>query len=523
MSLAADLVITGGNLITLNDRAPGASALAVRRDRIEAVGTDADIRRLVDNETVQIDLQGKTVVPGFHDCHLHLLWLGKLLIRQVDLIGCGTIDELLSRLSESASRTTGWIQGHGFDQEKLRERRFPTRDELDRVSATRPVLISRICGHAAVVNSAALASVSSEARGSGNESSGLYTEGAISPFYAQIPDLDQEQLEQALLSAMRLGLRSGITSVQTMLDSVQQLQTYTRLRKKLGRLPQRVVAMPPEAAADVLHQHGILTGFGDEWLRIGAVKFFSDGSLGARTALLASPYADDPTKTGDRVYQPEQFKHRARSVQKMGFQLAIHAIGDQALRETLDAIEFALNGEDNCVYRHRVEHASICPRDLMKRMAKLQIATTLQPQFVTSDTWTGERIGESRRGWAYPFKSMIDAGIPCGLSSDSPVEKLDAFECLHSVVNRHAWSVNDRLSPMEALKAYCLGSAYCGHREQEMGSLEVGKFADFLILSADPFQTPSDQLRHIRPLRVFVGGEEVESGILPGDSDKIRL
>ena len=329
----------------------------------------------------------------------------------------------------------------------------------------------------------------------------------MSPFYAAIPELDDEQLERALIAAMQFGLRTGITSVQTLLDNVEQLQPYTRLRNKLGKLPIRVVAMPPEAAADTLHRHGIMTGFGDEWLRIGAAKFFSDGSLGARTALLASPYADDPSMIGERIYDPQYFKERARAVQKMGFQLAIHVIGDQALRETIDAIEYALDGNDNTTHRHRVEHASLCPPNLMQRMAKRKIATTLQPQFVTSDIWTGERVGKDRHAWAYPFKTMIDAGIPCGLSSDCPVEKFDAFECLNSVVNRHSWSTNDKLTIQEALKAYCLGSAYCGKREQELGSLEVGKLADFVVLSKDPASI--SEIRSLHADRVFIGGEEV--------------
>jgi len=508
MSLAADLILSNGNLHTLHNAAPHATAMAVRRGKIELLGSDQEVTKLAGPGTRHIDLAGRTVVPGFHDCHLHLLWYGKMLITQTDLVGCTSIAEVLDRLSEFAGNTSGWILGHGFDQDKLAERRFPTRGELDRISAVRPIVISRICGHATVVNSAALAVVSREARSHGDESGGLYTETAASPFYSAAPELDEDQLDRALLAAMQVGLRTGITSVQTMLDSANQLQTYTRLKRRLGRLPQRVIVMPPETSADVLHQHGITTGFGDEWLRIGAAKFFSDGSLGARTALLASPYADAPDKIGERIHDPEVFKHRAREVHQMGFQLAIHAIGDQALRETLDAIEYALDGEDNRIRRHRVEHASLCPPDLLERMARVQIATTLQPQFVTSDIWTPDRIGKSRTPWAYPFRSLIHAGVPCGLSSDCPVEKLNAFECLHSAINRHEWTPHQSLSPQEAITAYCLGSACCAHRETELGSLEAGKYADFVVLSDDPLTMDVTQIASLKALRVFVGGEE---------------
>src|SRR6185503_9773724 len=169
----------------------------------------------------------------------------------------------------------------------------------------------------------------------------------------------------------------------------------------------------------------------------GAAKLFSDGSLGAQTAWLAEPYADKPETRGIRIYDPEDLKRKAADAQAKGFQVAIHAIGDQAVRETIDAIEFALDsagGESNEQHRHRIEHASVTPPDCLERMAKRKIIATLQPQFVTSDTWTGKRLGPRRTPWAYPFRSMIEAGVPVTLSSDCPVERLDAFQAIASAV-----------------------------------------------------------------------------------------
>ncbi len=515
MPLHADLIIHNANLLTMDERAPGARAMALRRGIIEAVGADADVLRLAGETTIVHDLHGKTVVPGFHDCHLHLLWFGKLLTGLVDLAGAQSIDEILSRASTFASRTTGWIRGFGFDQDKLAERRFPTRIDLDRISITRPIILSRVCGHAAVANSAAIALLTREERAQGDAASGLYTESAIRAFYDRIPEADDETLERALLAACDAALRTGITSVQTMLDTPDQLKVYTRLKNRMGRLPIRVVAMPPEAAAETLFRHGIVTGFGDEWLRLGGAKFFSDGSLGARTALLSAPYADDPSAIGQRIYPDRSLHDRVRAVAAMGFQIVVHAIGDQALRETIDAIEGALDGADNCTARHRIEHASVCPPEQLERLAKLEIATTLQPQFVTSDVWTGERLGAARRGWAYPFASMVRAGVPVGLSSDCPVEKLDAFACLAAAIGRHEWSPDETLTPLEALRGYTLGSAYCGRRERELGSLAVGKHADFVLLSDDPRSIPAGEIRKMRAERVFVAGEEVRRS---GDS-----
>ena len=517
MSLHADLIATGGNLITLDSshgRGAAPTALAVRDGRFVVVGGDAECRALAGPATRVVDLGGKTVTPGFIDAHIHLLMYGAQLVRQADLVGTDSVDDLLARLSDHAARTEGWIQGRGFDQDKLAEGRFPSRADLDRVSSVRPIVITRVCGHAAVVNSAALALVSAEERAAGDEQRGLYTEEDVSPFYRRIPPLDETQMEAAALRAARVALRTGITSVETLLDTPEQMGAYARLRRK-GKLPIRVTGMPPYRAVAALHAHGVGSTFGDDWVRFGAAKFFSDGSMGARTALLSRPYADDPERSdnlGIRIYEPEDLKAKARDAQEKGFQLAIHAIGDQAVRETLDAIDHALGPDgDNRWHRHRVEHASLLPPDQMERMARRGIVAVVQPQFVPSDSWTGERVGADRRTWGYPFRSMLRAGIPLALSSDCPVEALDAFACLSAAVGRHPWSPEETLTPTEALEAYCRGSAYAAHAEDRVGSLSVGKLADFVVLSGDPSALGADGIRALRAERVFVGGSEVSA------------
>jgi predicted amidohydrolase YtcJ len=512
--LQADLIVTNGNLITLDPEQPRATAMAVRGGRIVAVGNDDAVSRIAGPATKRMDLEGQAVTPGFCDSHIHLFWYGMQLLREADLVGSTSVDDVLGRLSELASRTDGWIRGHGFDQDKLAGRRFPTRAELDRVSRSRPIVISRICGHAVVVNSAALALVTDAERAAGDPETGLYTEGNANAFYSRIPPLDESEAEEAVLAACRVALRTGITSVQTLLDTPDQMAAYARLRRK-GRLPIRVCGMPPYSVAASLHAHGINSTFGDEWLRVGAVKLFSDGSLGARTAWLREPYADDPSTRGIRIYDPEDLKAKALDAQSKGFQLAIHAIGDEALRETLDAIEYALDRDperrDNTFHRHRVEHASLTPPDCVERMARRKIVATLQPQFVTSDTWTGERVGPKRIPWAYPFKSMMRAGIPVTLSSDCPVERLDAFAAIASAVSRHEWcGESESISAEEAIRAYCLGSAYAGHAEDCSGSLEHGKVADFLVLSNDPTTLNASRIAALSAQQVFVAGERVD-------------
>jgi predicted amidohydrolase YtcJ len=345
--IPADWIVTNANLITLDPGQSRATAMAGYDGKIVYVGDDTTARRFAGPRTRRIDAAGRTIVPGFCDAHVHLFWYGRQLLTQADLVGSVSIDEVLGRLLQLADRTGaggGWIQGHGFDQDKLAERRFPTKDDLDRVSRTRPILISRICGHAAVANSAALALLTPAERAAGDERTGLYTEGDIDAFHRRIPPLDEAQMEAAALLACDVALRTGITGVHTLLDTPQQMTAYSRLRAR-NALPLRVTGMPPYASAQALHAHGLRTGFGDETLRFGAIKLFSDGSLGAQTALLAEPYADKPSTRGLRIYDPEDLKAKAADAQAKGFQLAIHPFCYQAVRETLDAIELAIVGE----------------------------------------------------------------------------------------------------------------------------------------------------------------------------------
>ena len=510
----ADLVLYNGNLVTLDSRQPRAAAMAVRDGKIAFVGSDRDARATAGPGTRLIDLGGKTVVPGFCDSHLHLAAYGMSLLRHVDLLGTHDIDDLLGRLADHAANSgLGWTEGRGFDQERMAGGRWPMRADLDRVSTTRPIVITRVCGHAVVVNSAALALVGPDAVASGDAETGLYTENAIAPFRALVPFPTDAEMEEGIRRAAAVALRTGITSVGTLLDEgVEGLQmgALARLRRR-GELPIRVTGMPPASAVPTLHRNGIATGFGDDRLRMGGAKFFSDGSMGARTALLAAPYADNADgerdNCGIRIYGPETLKTLARDAQDKGFQIVIHAIGDQAIRESLDAIEFALgpNG-DNTYHRHRIEHASLLSPDLLARMAARDILAVVQPQFIRADRWTAERVGPDRAGWVYPFRAMRDAGIRLALSSDCPVERLDAFACLDAVVNRAPWLPDGGLMVEEALHDYCLGSTYALHAEKERGSLEAGKSADFVVLSEDLTRVSASQVGEVRAEVVYVGG-----------------
>ena len=497
-------VFRNARVHTMTSALARGEAFVVAEGKFVFVGSNQEVALFAPDAPV-VDLRGKTVVPGFCDAHLHLFMYGAGLLRTADLVGAASLDVLFSRLADHAAHDQGsFLLARGFDQSKLAEGRFPTRTELDTIAPKRPLLVTRICGHAMVVNSAALALLTPEQRAAGDEDAGLYTETAMSPFYQLIPPLTEGEEEQAVQRAAAVALQSGITSVGTLLDTAEQLGAYARLRRK-GHLPLRVTAMPPQSAIDTLSAHGVNTTFGDEWLKFGGAKFFSDGSLGAWTALMAEPYEGTQTR-GVRLYEPTDLQQRCAQVQAKGFQIVIHAIGDQAIRESLDAIEFALAGQDNTFHRHRIEHVSILPPDLLERMARSQILAVVQPQFVTSDTWTGERVGEARAKGAYPFEAMRAAGIVLALSSDCPVERLDAFACLDAAVNRHPWSPQGGLSIDDALYAYTVGSHYALHQETQLGRIAPGYRADFVVLSSSP---TASNVRELRAEEVFLAGNSV--------------
>ena len=501
-----------GSVLTSDPLNLRAEALVVRGSEIAFVGSRTEAGEFAGPTAEVVSVSG-TILPGFIDSHLHFLSFGAGLVRFADLLGAASVEEVLARVKSHATGWGGeWVQGRGFDQDKMEGGRMPTRAELDSVVSDRPCVVTRVCGHAVVANSRAISRLTDEERASGDPDSGLYTETAIAHFYRKIPALTETEQDDAVLRASNVALANGITSIGTLLDTPEQLGAYARLHRR-GKLPLRVVGMPPQTSADPLHAHGIGTTFGDDFLQMGGAKFFSDGSLGARTALLAAPYSDvesNPHGLGVRIYDPEVLKLRCAEVQRKGFQLVIHAIGDQAVRESVDAIEFALGeGGDNEFHRHRIEHASLLPPDLLARMAARKVVAVVQPQFVTSDTWTGERVGWERARSAYPFRSMLAAGIPLALSSDCPVERLDSFACLAAAVGRHPWSPDETLTVSQALSAYTLGSAYALHREHRVGSLAPGKLADFLALDQDPRNLGAEDLRKLKVQGVWIGGKKV--------------
>ena len=511
----ADLLLTNGKIFTAWDDKPWVSEVAVKGGRFLLVGDEAIEHK--GPKTEVIDLKGKTVIPGLTDSHNHLIYYGKLALLWSDLGGCRSIAEICDRLRAHAfpsalegggeCRPAEWILGAGFDQEILAERRFPTREDLDQVSRDQPVLISRLCGHACVVNSRAIELAGPERLPERGRQTGLLTENDMNPVWERIPDPSFEQLVEAASFAANKARSTGIAAVHCLINSMDELNALRHLHAS-GKLPVRLYVQAAYGMFPQLAEEGLRTGSGDDMLRIGSVKMFADGSMGASTAALTEDYADDPGNRGMLLHSDEELAEMVRKVHRAGWQAAIHAIGDRAVAQAVDAIETALaeTGEDNFTRRHRIEHASILSEEVAERMARLKILAAVQPQFIITDFWTISRVGPERCRWAYPFRTLMKAGVPLSFGSDCPVERLDAFELICRAVTRDEHSPDECLSVEDAIRLYALGGAHAAFEEGNRGSIQPGKLADIVVLDRDIFDIPAAELTDCKVELVLVDG-----------------
>jgi predicted amidohydrolase YtcJ len=481
---------------------PPVPALAVTAGRVSGTGEPEALRALHGPPSSEIDLEGKTLLPGLIDAHCHLVSFG-LRRREADLRGARSIAEIQDRLRRHpqsfppGSGSVRWLLGAGFEQGLLTEERWPTRADLDAVSRDRPIRITRVCGHVLVANSAAM-----QRAGLAPAGDGRFAEAEMAPFHTAVPEPDDAEWLGAARWATAEAAASGWTGVHCLVAGAGEIRALQALRDA-GELPLRVRVQIPFGLLEPARALGVGTGFGDELLRIGAVKLFADGSLGARTAALRAPYADDPGNTGVLTYPQEELDRRVALAGAAGFQVAIHAIGDGALEAALTALERA----ERRVPPPRIEHASVAPPELRERMRRLGAAAAVQPPFVLSDTWLLDRLGPERLSWAYPFRSMRADGLRVAGSTDCPVEALDAWPAVAAAVHRGGSRLEEALSLAEAIDLFTTGSAAAAAEEARLGTLLPGRFADFLVMEEDPFRLTADALARARPVATVVGGE----------------
>jgi predicted amidohydrolase YtcJ len=511
-----DLILHNGTIYPRVETPHAAQAIAVWNGLVTAVGASREILSLKGRGVATIDLRQRTVIPGLSDSHIHLLGYG-MLLRGLDLSGARSIKDIQSAVNATVrGGREGWILGRGWDQEKFLETRYPRKEDF---SATlQPVFLRRVCGHVAIANARALslAGVGKdtldpkdgviERDPSSGEPTGLLKESAIG-LVQQVVPLREDDVEEALYSAAKRLLRVGLTSLHCIIENALELKVLRRLKSQ-GKIRQSIYGVIPLSLLNSAAEMGLSTEPGRPGFRIGGVKMFLDGSLGARTAALTEPYSDDPssgmlTLGGERLYQV------AEKAVEAGFQLSMHAIGDRAVEEAVKTVEKVGNDYHGRKLRHRIEHASIATPGLIARFRKNGIVASVQPGFVPSDTWAEKRLGTRRIRYLYPFKSLTRAGVRVAAGSDCPVEDPNPFRGVWAAVERPGLPASERLGVNEALACYTTGAAYASFAEEYQGALEPGMVADMLVLDRDPFKSAAADLNRTRVLQSFVAGEAV--------------
>lgn len=530
--MVANLVLINGSIHTLDPHQPRVSAIAVAGDRIVAAGADGEMRRLLASGGRVVDLGGRTVVPGLIDAHLHFLSYG-LSLREIELIGVPSLAVAVERVATRAAQTPAgnWLTGRGWDQVFWEGQRFPNRRDLDAVTMQHPVFLRRKCGHAGWANSVALAlagitSHTPDPAGGAierdpatGEPTGILLERAMDLVGRLQPLPTQAEAVAAVRVAMQRAHRLGITGVHNM-EAAPALRAFQALRRS-GELKLRVLQQIPEVDLDAAIQLGIESGLGDEWIRLGAVKIFADGSLGARSALMVDPYEGEPDNTGIAVSTAEHLRQQVATAARAGLAVHIHAIGDQANRNVLDAIEATRQAGIGLHLRHRIEHAQVLhPADL-PRFARLGVIASMQPIHCTQDIVLADAHWGARSRLAYAWSSLLASGAALAFGSDAPVETPDVMQGIYAAVTRRradgypgpaGWYGEECVSVAEAVHAYTVGAAYASGEEEIKGSLSPGKLADLAVLSEDIFAIEPAGILETQAVATLIGGEFVYGG-----------
>lgn len=518
---------------------PLVSAFAVEGDRFLCSGSDADILALQQPGDEIIDLNGDFVCPGFHDSHMHLLNYGYAM-ENCDLSShTRSLEDSINTLRAfAAQHPDGWIRGRGFNQDYFAESHaMPTRYDLDRVSTDRPVCIVRCCGHCLVVNSFALALLGidgTQPQVDGGHYDldeagiplGIFRDAAMDMVYTRIPIPSKEDIKGMLRSGCRALNRCGVTACQTddlltflglpwetVLDAYRELEEAGELTVRIYQQSQ----FQDVPALQEFVEKGYKTGVGTDFFRIGPLKLLGDGSLGARTAFLRQPYADDPKTQGLALFTQEQFDNLVEYAVGNGMQVAIHAIGDGILDRILAAYEKAFRKYPVQDHRCGIVHVQITHPEQLKKMQQLQLHAYAQTIFIDYDAHiVRDRVGDELAATSYAFGTMQKLGIHVSNGTDCPVEMPDALRCIQCAVTRQPiaqdvppYLPEEAMTVAEAIRSYTTESAHAAFAEDRMGRIAPGYLADFVRLDANPFETDPQSIHRIQVLETWVGGKQV--------------
>jgi len=527
----ADLVLVSARIWTGDPARPEASALAVRAGRVVAIGSDAEIAPLRGPKTVVVEGRGRRVVPGFIDCHTHMS-MGGFNLLGVDLRHTKDPADFTRRLAEFArTRPPGlWMTDGAWDHQVWANPVLPTRAMLDPATGDRPACLSRTDGHMMVCNTLALklANVTRETkdppggvvvRDASGEPTGVLKDAAMDLVAAVRPPRTAAEVREALVTALDHAAENGVTSVQDLPGDARDLDVWEELRKE-GRLTARVSYRPSLSIWEKARDRRASMKQ-DEWLRIGGVKGYMDGSLGSGTALFYQPYSDDPQTSGvyaSEAIPLEKLEARVAGADAAGLAVEVHAIGDRANAEILDVFERVAKKNGPRDRRFRIEHAQhLRPGDI-PRFAKLGVIASMQPYHAIDDgRWAEKRIGRERCSTTYAFRSLLDSGATVVFGSDWDVAPLSPLAGIDAAVNRRTldgkhpdgWIPEQKIGPVEALRAYTTKAAFAAFEENEKGSLAPGRLGDFVILSGDPLTVAPARLDGIRVETTVVGGRVV--------------
>ena len=552
-ALAADMVLVNGRIFVADSAGTIVRAMAVREGKVVATGSDAEIRALAGPGTRVVDLAGRLVTPGFNDAHVHVPAGGGSLLN-VDLLGVTSLAEVERRVRDAAAKAEPgeWILGRGWDQTRLPAGElgaggWPTRETLDRAAPRNPVVLSRVDGHTSWANTAALrmAGITRATanpaggeivRDAAGEATGILKEDpARNLVTSKVPPPSAAQIRRQILAAMELAARTGVTSVQTDVSPIvagssaedsPALPASFRVLQELERadsLTVRVYTWFPleHRVIDSFRRLGVRAGYGSPWLRLGMVKGYTDGTLGSRTAFMLEPFSDDVHTHGLPQYTAAGLDSLVAEADAAGLQVILHAIGDAANRQALDAFEHAARANAAHERRHRIEHAQVLAPADIPRFRQLGVIASMQPTHATSDMrWAEQRIGRQRAvQGAYVWRTLLNAGATVIFGTDFPVEPIRPVEGVYSAVTRQSrdepgtppggWMPEQRLTREEAIRLYTAAPAFGEWQEKVKGTLRPGMLADFVVWSADLLTIPPADILKAEPLMTVVGGRVV--------------
>jgi predicted amidohydrolase YtcJ len=531
----ATLILLNGRVWTENPHLPESEAIAIDGPRILAVGRSTDIRKLAGPRCRIIDLQGRRVVPGFNDSHVHFLGGGNSLI-SVQLSDANSAEEFRRRIGDYAKSLDkgAWIRDGIWDHQRWTPAALPTHQLIDPVTPDNPVLVWRLDGHMALVNAYAmrLAGIDRTTkdvpggeimRDSDGNPTGILKDAATALVERVMPRLSEKELDAGMMAAMREAARHGVTSVQNMADSSTDQDTALKLREfqkfaRAGALTVRIYDAIPLRNWKNLADAGVQASFGSAVLRIGNLKSFADGALGSATAWMDAPFANQPSNSGlagaDLLDSTRMYAN-IQGADQAGLQISIHAIGDRAIHTILDLFERAERQNGGGERRFRIEHVQHLRPDDAARFAPLGVIASMQPYHAIDDgRWAETMLGPERIKSSYAWRSLLDHGAVLAFGSDWPVAPLDPLEGIYAATTRQTidgrnpqgWVPEQRIKVAEAVHAYTVGSAFAEHQEAVKGSLEPGKLADVVVLSEDIFHIPPTDIERARVyMTVFDG------------------